>query len=104
MSDVIYAVVLDERTGTETAYLTDYEELNRICFPPDVISVFVMDFILHGKTYNEKKSTLREKAVMLSNNRAGGLGMNQEIAIANWFRDNGKRYGLLREFETECIC
>ena len=75
------------------------EELDEqiICYIPMVVS---------GKTYQERKNDLHEKAVEWSNNQGeyaawsyGELG-----EIQDFFEKNGRRYGLLTEFRENAIC
>lgn len=75
------------------------EELDEhiICFVPLIVS---------GKTYQERKADLKEKAIEWSNTQGsyprwsyGELG-----EIQDFFETNGKRYGLLKEFRENAIC
>lgn len=36
--------------------------------------------------------------------QAPGLAWNQAAAIANYFEENGRRYGLLKDFRENAIC
>ena len=59
-----------------------------------------------GKTYAERKADLQNKAIEWSNNN--GLGgdwhFSDIIEIEMFFEDQGKKYGLLREFRENAIC
>ena len=75
------------------------EELDEqiVCFIP---------LIVCGKSYQERKADLKEKAIEWSNNQGsyprwsyGELG-----EIQDFFERNGKRYGLIKEFRENAIC
>lgn len=101
----IYATIKNTLTGEEKAYLTDYYTLNKVLFSPIMEVTCIIDFVIHGKTYKEKKSCLECMAIEYSNNRhCDGLYMSDIIAINNFFETNGKRYGLLTGFHENCIC
>ena len=105
MSKTIYAIIKNTLTGEEKAHLTDFEELNKLLFSPIMEQVFIMDFVIHGKTYRERKASLEVKAIDYSNFRyCDGLYMSDIIAISNYFERNGKRYGLLTDFHENAIC
>lgn len=62
-------------------------------------------FVVSGRTYQERKANLRETAIQWSNAETAENWSYGEIAeISDFFRTNGKRYGLLKEFEENCIC
>lgn len=105
MNKTIYAIIKNTLTGEEKAHLSDFEELNKLLFSPIMEQVFIMDFVIHGKTYKEKKSCLECMAIEYSHNcHCDGLYMSDIIAINNFFETNGKRYGLLTDFHENCIC
>lgn len=101
---VLYYVILDERTNEERATLGDFETLHRDTFNPYTKATCIIDFTIHGKTYQKKKASLENMAVEYSNNQAPGLAWNQAAAIAGYFEENGRRYGLLKEFRENAIC
>lgn len=104
MNRTVYYVIRNEETGEESATLGDYESLYRDTFIPSMRAVFVMNFVIHGKTYAERKASLDEKARGFSNNQAGGLYWSDVLAIENYFEENGKRYGLITDFRENGIC
>lgn len=104
MNKTLYYVIRNEETGEESATLGDCESLARDSFNPLMRAVFVMDFVIHGKTYAERKASLDEKARDFSNNQAGGLYGSDVYAIENYFEENGKRYGLITDFRINGIC
>ena len=67
----------------------------------------VIDFIpltVSGRTYQERRADLEEKAIIWSNAEAAAWSYGELAEIEEFFRTNGKRYGLLKEFEENCIC
>ena len=61
-----------------------------------------IDLTIHGRTYAERKQDLREKAIFWQTVEYDySYG---ELALWNdYFRENGKRYGLLQEFRENAI-
>lgn len=99
----IYYVIYDERTQEYNATLGDYETLHRDTFNPYTNATCIIDFTLHGRTYQEKKAALEEMAKEWQANQAGGLYMNQYAAITDYFEENAKKYGLVKEFKENAI-
>ena len=75
------------------------EELDEqiICFIPLIIS---------GKSYQERKVDLHNKAVEWSNTQGSypRWSYSELGEIQDFFEKNGKRYGLLKEFQENAIC
>jgi len=75
------------------------EELDEqiICFIPLIVS---------GKSYQERKADLKDKAIEWSNNQGNypRWSYGELATIQDFFERNGKRYGLLKEFKENCIC
>ena len=80
-------------TGTD---LSDLEMLN------------VLLFKLCGHTYTERKENLRNLAIdfQAAQSEESNLQLSYMEAAksADFFRKNGRRYGLLREFQENAIC
>ena len=83
----------------------DLQEFYKDTFSPIVAFDFILDFTVKGKTYKEKKGNLQDLAIEYSN-KAGDLNLSyyELSCIQNFFYENGKRYGLLKEFKENCIC
>ena len=61
-----------------------------------------IDLAIHGRTYAERQQDLREKAIFWQ--AAEYDWSYSELADWNeYFRENGKRYGLLQEFRENAI-
>lgn len=78
--------------------------INGIMFNPEVEQIACFELSASGKTYNERKYDLRDKAVEYSNCEKGDMYASELGAIYNFFETFGKRYGLLEEFRENCIC
>lgn len=88
-----------------TDYLLDStEELSAVSFDDDVLIDRVLEFKVSGNSYDEKKASLRNLAIGFQSSCQGGLSYADIYWTEQFFRTNGKRYGLLEEFERECIC
>jgi len=59
-----------------------------------------------GKTYQERKADLQDKAVEWSNTQGEYTAWSYgELAdISDFFETNARRYGLLQEFRENAIC
>ena len=68
-----------------------------ICFIPMVVS---------GRTYQERKNDLHEKAIEWSNSvgQYPKWSYGELAEIQGFFETNGRRYGLLTEFRENAIC
>ena len=91
--------------GNEHANLYfDYPRFYQDTFSPKCEIIQIVEFVIHGKNYKERKSSLREIAVEFSHNSICGLSFGELQHIQNFFETMGKRYGLLREFKENAIC
>ncbi len=63
------------------------------------------DFILHGKTYAEKKTSLIKKAHEFENLFIDGVTLFWSVlfTFSEFFERMGKGYGLITEFKAENI-
>ena len=74
-------------------------------FSPLCKDIEILDFKISGKTYRERQASLEDLAKDWQNWFAGLEWSYGELAeIGNYFYENGKRYGLLKEFKENCIC
>lgn len=90
--------------GEEVAKLYDLpEEYYADTFSPEVEPLAVIDFSVKGKNYRERQSSVRETAIDFQIADEGGLSMEELGRILNWFHEQGKRYGLLKEFQENAI-
>lgn len=68
--------------------------------------LFYIPLTISGRTYNERKNDLRNKAIEYQNSWYDFCGFSYgELAIINdFFETNGRRYGLLTDFKENAIC
>ena len=70
--------------------------------------LFYLPFQIDGKTYQERKESLRNLAIEYQYNNDGDtdiqLSMGELADASDFFEINGKKYGLLREFRENAIC
>lgn len=91
--------------GHETAQIYDsWTQFNKDTFSPDTEIKTLIEFVIHGKDYQTRKTNLHDLAVEWSNCDSEGIDMWDSCDIANWFFLKGKRYGLLEEFHENAIC
>lgn len=101
---MIYAILKEKEK--ENAYLFDsWEEYIEMTLNLSIEQKCIIELAnLSGKTYTEKQECLRTKAIEYSNNLESGLDLYELNQIAEYFERYGRRYGLLREFQENCIC
>lgn len=65
----------------------------------------ILDFKIKGKSYRERQSCLEEIAKEWRNYFCDfDWSWGEIMEIESFFCENGKRYGLLKEFKENCIC
>lgn len=104
MNDYIYYVVFDERTNDERATVGTYENLFCDSWNPNTRATCIIPLIVSGKSYQERKKDLEQKAILYSYYTAPGLSYNELSILNEFFEVNGRRYGLLTEFKENAIC
>lgn len=75
-------------------------------FSPDTDTLLMIDLHVHGKTYEERKDDVRNKALDFQDLFSFyGVSISWgELAIfGDFFNEYGKRYGLLTEFRENGI-
>lgn len=74
-------------------------------FSPTTKNMEILDLVVKGKNYGERKQCLYDLAIDYQYNFASLSWSYGELAdICNFFEINGKRYGLLKEFRENAIC
>lgn len=100
---MIFAAYRDEN-GNERATTFDcFDCFNRFFFSPCLDPVFVTDFRLHGKTYQERKENARNIAIGVQAFSWPGLFCGEYAEIQNELETMGKKYGLIREFRCNGV-
>jgi len=93
--------------GQEKAKIYDlYEQFYKDTFSPETEPLFTIDFVIHGKTYAERKGYLEQMAKDYQSAFTYGLSPSWlDLSLFNnYFETNGRRYGLLKEFQENGIC
>ena len=82
----------------------DWDTWHKDIFSPATKIISVFELKVFGKSYQEKKSDLRNRAICYQDTYNYVTWSYGEIAeISAFFYKNGKRYGLLREFKENGI-
>jgi len=82
-----------------------YDLWHKNTFSPKCKDIEILDFKIGGKTYQERKSNLVELAKEWQLFFSGLAWSYSELyEIGNYFYENAKRYGLVKEFKENCIC
>lgn len=90
--------------GEEVEKLYDLpEEYYADTFSPEVDPLTVIDFSVKGKNYRERQSSVQTIAIDFQAADIGGLFMSDYARIGEWFTTQGKRYGLVKEFQENGI-
>ena len=95
----------DGKWVEENLYM-NFEELHKDTFNPSSTPLVIIPFQIGGKTYRERQESLRNLAIDFQYADDGAdicLSYSEMAEICDYFRRNGRRYGLLREFEVEGI-
>lgn len=68
--------------------------------------LYFIPLTVSGRTYQERKNDLRNKAIEYQNSCCDFCGFSYgELAdIQAFFENNGRKYGLLNEFRENAIC
>lgn len=95
--------VQEEETTAKLYY--SFDKWFSDTFQPIYDDKYIIELKVSGKTYSERKNDLQEKAIEYSH-IVGCLDItiSDLLDIDDFFRRNGKRYGLLKEFAENAIC
>lgn len=89
---------------TTAELYSNWEQFSRDTFNPYTRVYTLIEFVIHGKDYQSRKTSLHDLAVEWSNADTEGICLSDLCDIQNWFYLKGKRYGLLEEFRENAIC
>jgi len=105
---MIFAKIKTADGHTESNLYWYWEALHSDTFSPLSDVLFLLPFEIHGKTYQERKESLRNLAIDFQHADDGDTDVTLSYGeigdIADFFERMGKKYGLLREFRENCIC
>ena len=83
----------------------DFQDYISDTFSPEVETMVIIPFTVHGSNYAERRENVRGTAMEFQTaNDCDGLYMSDMAQIYGWFAKMGKRYGLLKEFRENCVC
>ena len=83
----------------------NHEKFISDTFSPNTEIITLIDFTVHGRTYQEQKASVESIAIDWSNSGdVSGLYMSDLWVLSDWFYKNGKRYGLLKDFTENGLC
>ena len=100
---MIFAAYHDEN-GNERATTFDFwDQVHNFFFSPCLDPVFVTDFRVSGKTYQERKENARNIAMDVQAFSWPGLYWSEYAEIQNELHEIGKKYGLLNEFRRDGV-
>lgn len=103
---MIYYAAYTDAEGIDHGMLFDSETISayyNATFSPATKEVAFIEFKVGGKTYQDRKENVRQKAIEFSNFNFPGLFFSEMIWIENWFKKQAERYGLLEEFRENAI-
>lgn len=82
-----------------------WREWHRDTFSVNSSNHEILDFKISGKTYQERKASLKDLAKDWQLHFSQFSWSYGELAeITDYFYENGKRYGLLKDFRENAIC
>lgn len=91
----------------EENFYRSWSEYYADTFSPEVETLVLLPFETHGKTYAERKESLRNLAIDFQHSDDGDadlwLSYRELDDIGYYFNRMGRRYGLLREFRENAI-
>lgn len=102
---MFYAVQKNGELVRSQVYDT-WEEYWSDTFTPDCEIVGIVEYKVHGSAYTDRKESVREQAQVTQNlmSIAEDISWYELMLIEEYFRKQGKRYGLLKEFRINGIC
>jgi len=104
----MFYAAFNDAQGERQAYVyNSWEVYHNDTFSPDCEKLYLIEFKATGKTYAERKESVRNIAIDFYNadsEVSGGLSYFEWSIVCDWFERMGKRYGLLTEFRENAIC
>lgn len=82
-----------------------WEDVHKMAFNPYTVEHTMIEFKIHGYSYKKKKENARQLAIAVSDALADmAISWGELATIQDYFREVGKRFGLLAEFTEKGIC
>jgi hypothetical protein len=104
---MFYAAYNDTNGERQAKVYNNYKNYYNDTFSPDIERLAFVEFVVHGKTYAERKESIRNTAIdfqTADSEVSGGLTYSEYAEVSGWFERNGRKYGLLTEFRENAIC
>lgn len=97
--------VLKSSIVPETSFLFgSWDEYHRATFDPAIETAALHPLEIHGRTYRDRQSSLRELAIDIQRDDQGGLSWGELDTLTHFFERNARKLGLLSEFRENAIC
>ncbi len=101
---MIIALFKDEGRPTTTTYLfDDYSDFNSFMWDASTRYIKGVELKITGKTYQERKTSLQNLVLNISDINEGGLSYMELVKIDSFLETNARRYGLITEFKENYI-
>ena len=101
---MIFAVIKPSGEPLTSFVFPTWEMYHRATFSPDSDVRACYPLKIEGKTYQERKNSLRDLAINIQHADDGGLSWSEYAMLGDFFERNARRYGLLTEFRANAIC
>lgn len=95
---MFYAAYKNYKGEDVSALYDSWDEYHEDTFSPLTEHHCVIDFIVRGKTYMDRKCDLANTACDFQHQCEPGLSYYEIARITEWFTKQARRYGLVREF------
>lgn len=98
----IFTAIIEN--GQQSSHLCNtWEKYNELTFSPKTEVVCCLPLMVSGKTYWERKNSLRDLAIDVQCNDQGGLSWSECKALGDFLERNARRFGLVQEFRENNI-
>ena len=87
----------------ESKIYYNWNKWHKDTFSPAIKIIAMVLFKINGKTYAERKESLRQVALAYQVSSSINLSYGELANINYFFEKNAKKYGLLREFKENGI-
>lgn len=95
---------LEQGGRTAARLFPGWPEYHAATFSPETTPAAVIPLEISGRTYRERQNSLRNLAIDVQHADDGGLSWGELAVLGAFFEEQGRRYGLLREFRENAIC
>lgn len=100
----IFAVVRDGNGRESSALYQSWRDFHAAMFAPETDVIAVHRLTIYGRTYRQRKNSLRNLAINIQAADNGGLSYGEIAELQGFFAEHGRKLGLLREFRENAVC